>query len=73
WPPFGLRVETGDLVLTVLREGDIPGLVELVLDGIHDPEHMPFLFPWTDAPPGSCRRTMSATSGECWPARAGGA
>lgn len=50
WPPFGLRVETGDLVLTVLREGDIPELVELVLDGIHDPEHMPFLFPWTDAP-----------------------
>lgn len=28
----------------------MPELVELVLDGIHDPEHMPFLFPWTDAP-----------------------
>lgn len=50
WPPFGVRVEAGDLVLTVLREGDVPELVELVLDGIHDPAHMPFLFPWTDAP-----------------------
>lgn len=50
WPPFALRVEAEDLVLTVLREGDIPELVDLVLDGIHDPAHMPFLFPWTDAP-----------------------
>lgn len=50
WPPFALRLEAEDLVLTVLREGDIPELVDLVLDGIHDPAHMPFLFPWTDAP-----------------------
>jgi RimJ/RimL family protein N-acetyltransferase len=50
WPPFALRVETGDLVLTALREGDLPELVDLVLDGIHDPAQMPFLFPWTDAP-----------------------
>lgn len=50
WPPFALRVETEDLVLTAVREADIPELVDLVLDGIHDPAHMPFLFPWTDAP-----------------------
>ena len=50
WPPFALRVETEDLVLTALREADIPELVDLALDGIHDPEHMPFHFPWTDAP-----------------------
>lgn len=24
--------------------------MDLVLEGIHDPAHMPFLFPWTDAP-----------------------
>lgn len=52
WPPFGLRVEAGDLTLTALREHDIPELVDLVLEGIHDPAHMPFLFPWTDAPAG---------------------
>lgn len=51
WPPFALRLEAGDLVLTALREGDIAELVALALDGIHDPADMPFLFPWTDAPP----------------------
>lgn len=50
WPPYALRVEAGDLALTVLREADVPELVELVRDGIHDPATMPFLFPWTDAP-----------------------
>lgn len=50
WPPYGLRVEAGDLTLTVLREADVPELVALVLDGIHDPGAMPFLFPWTAAP-----------------------
>jgi RimJ/RimL family protein N-acetyltransferase len=50
WPPFALRLEAGDLVLTVLREGDLPELVDLALDGIHDPAQTPFLFPWTDAP-----------------------
>lgn len=51
WPPYALRVVTEDLVLTVLREADIPELVELVLEGVHDPAHMPFIFPWTDAAP----------------------
>ncbi|WP_010149287.1 GNAT family N-acetyltransferase [Serinicoccus profundi] len=50
WPPFGLRVEAGDLTLSVLREGDVAALVGLVLEGIHDPDDMPFLFPWTRAP-----------------------
>ena len=50
WPPFALRIAAGDLQLAVVREGDLPELVELVLDGIHDPAEMPFLFPWTDAP-----------------------
>lgn len=50
WPPFALRITAGDLQLAVVREGDLPELVELVLDGIHDPAEMPFLFPWTDAP-----------------------
>lgn len=50
WPPYALQVESGDLSFTVLRESDVPELVELVLDGIHDPARMPFHFPWTDAP-----------------------
>lgn len=50
WPPFALGINAGDLQLTVVREGDLSELVELVLDGVHDPTLMPFLFPWTDAP-----------------------
>ncbi|MFX4270986.1 GNAT family N-acetyltransferase [Propionibacteriaceae bacterium Y1685] len=50
WPPYGVTITAGDLELKVAREGDIGELVDLVLDGIHAPEFMPFLFPWTDAP-----------------------
>lgn len=51
WPPFGVRVQAGDLSLGVIREDDVPELVALVLDGIHGPAEMPFFVPWTDAPP----------------------
>ncbi|WP_130014560.1 GNAT family N-acetyltransferase [Serinicoccus sediminis] len=51
WPPYALRVEAGDLTLSVLRERDVPEMVTLALEGIHDPGTMPFLFPWTAAPP----------------------
>ncbi|MDN5727552.1 MAG: GNAT family N-acetyltransferase [Propionibacteriales bacterium] len=50
WPPYGVTITAGDLVLAVTREGDSCELVDLVLDGVHDPDFMPFLFPWTDAP-----------------------
>lgn len=51
WPPYRLRISAGDLELRVVRDEDLPGLIELAADGIHDPELMPFTFPWTDAPP----------------------
>lgn len=50
WPPFRIRVEAGDLVLSPMREADLSQLIELVLEGIHDPARMPFGFPWADAP-----------------------
>lgn len=50
WPPYGVTITTGDLELTIARESDAGELVDLVLDGVHDPELMPFLTPWTDAP-----------------------
>jgi RimJ/RimL family protein N-acetyltransferase len=49
WPPFGLRVSCGPLTLRVVRDDDLPALVEVVEGGIHDPGRMPFYFPWTDA------------------------
>jgi RimJ/RimL family protein N-acetyltransferase len=50
YPPYALRVTSGDLQLRVVRDDDIPELVALAEDGIHPPEEMPFFFPWTDAP-----------------------
>lgn len=50
WPPFALRISAGDLSLSVMREADLAELVELVLEGIHEPSEMPFLLPWTEVP-----------------------
>lgn len=47
WPPHALRLAEGDLTLTVVGDSDIPGLVELALAGIHDPDSMPFAIAWT--------------------------
>lgn len=51
WPPQGLRITEGDLVLTTVGDDDLPGLVDLALSGIHDAEEMPFNRPWTDEDP----------------------
>lgn len=56
FPPFGLRIACGPVVLSVLRDDDLPELVKLVRGGIHDPElPMPFLQDWHEEPfaPGS--------------------
>ena len=50
FPPFGLRLEAGPLVLRPITDEVLPDLIELSLAGIHDPAEMPFSFPWTDAP-----------------------
>lgn len=54
WPLFGLRLTTPRLELRLVRDEDLPGIVDAVLAGIHDPARMPFSVPWTDAP----RRTL---------------
>jgi RimJ/RimL family protein N-acetyltransferase len=59
WPCFGLRIRSGPLDLSVIRDGDIPALVELAEDGIHDPAEMPFAFPWTQPPDGELGRHMA--------------
>ena len=50
WPLFGLVITTPRLVLTPVRDGHLPELVDAVLAGVHDPAEMPFSVPWTDAP-----------------------
>ena len=51
FPPFGLRIEAGPLVLRPITDDVLPELIDLALGGIHDPGMMPFYVPWTDAPP----------------------
>jgi RimJ/RimL family protein N-acetyltransferase len=49
WPVFGLRVEAGPVELPAIRDDDIPLLVDLASDGIHEPGAMPFAIPWSTA------------------------
>ncbi len=51
WPPYAFTVSCGDLSLRVVRDDDLPELIELVRDGVHEPERMPFSVPWTRTPP----------------------
>ncbi len=51
WPPSGIMITEGELTLSPVRDDDLPGLVELALDGIHAPDFMPFYVPWTRASP----------------------
>ena len=46
-----MRIIEGDLELKVVGDDDVPGLVDLALSGVHDPQQMPFSTPWTDDDP----------------------
>jgi RimJ/RimL family protein N-acetyltransferase len=47
WPPFGLRVTCGPLVLRPVRDTDFPAVFEVLHRGVHDADRMPFYVPWT--------------------------
>jgi RimJ/RimL family protein N-acetyltransferase len=51
WPPFGLVLRTPRLELRLPAVEQLAELGKLAIDGVHEPEDMPFLVPWTDAPP----------------------
>ncbi|TDC26269.1 N-acetyltransferase [Streptomyces sp. 8K308] len=51
WPLAGLRVTTPRLELRLPTTDELVQLAELAGEGVHPPEEMPFLFPWTDLPP----------------------
>ena len=51
FPPFALRISCGPVELRVLRDDDLPELVELVRGGIEVPGlPMPFLQAWHEEP-----------------------
>lgn len=50
FPPLGLRIEAGSLVLRPITDEVLPQLIEVALAGVHEAGAMPFYVPWTDAP-----------------------
>jgi len=49
WPLFGLEIQSPRLMLRPMRDADLPDLAQAALDGVHEPDQMPFGVPWTDA------------------------
>jgi RimJ/RimL family protein N-acetyltransferase len=50
WALFDLRIRTPRLELRLPTERLIDEIIDLALDGVHDPAEMPFAVAWTDAP-----------------------
>ncbi|GAA3876378.1 GNAT family N-acetyltransferase [Streptomyces sedi] len=67
WPLAGLRLRTPRLELRLPDDEDLARMAELAAEGVHPPEEMPFLVPWTDRPPHEQRL---ATIQHHWAARA---
>jgi RimJ/RimL family protein N-acetyltransferase len=59
WPLFGLRLLTPRLELRLVRDDDIPALIDAARAGIHPEDVMPFGVPWTDAEPDELRRSFA--------------
>ena len=59
WPLFSLRLRTPRLELRLMRDDDLPAVVEAVLAGIHPADRMPFDSPWTDAEPEQLARDFA--------------
>ncbi|WP_019631554.1 GNAT family N-acetyltransferase [Actinomadura atramentaria] len=57
FPPSGLRLRTPRLELRLPDPGELDALAELAAEGVHAPDEMPFLVPWTDAPPAERARS----------------
>ncbi len=57
-PLYGLRLRTDRLELRLPDEDELIQLARLAEGGIHDPEEMPFVVPWTD---GSGSRVLSTS------------
>jgi RimJ/RimL family protein N-acetyltransferase len=58
WPLFDLRLRTPRLELRLPTDADLDELASLAATGVHDPELMPFAFPWTDVSPAERARSV---------------
>ncbi len=58
WPFAGLRISTPMLELGYPDDDDLAALAHLAAEGIHDPDFMPFVVPWTRAEPPALQRNV---------------
>ncbi|WP_454857330.1 GNAT family N-acetyltransferase [Promicromonospora soli] len=58
FPPFGLRVVSGDLELRLPDDAELTRLADVAVAGIHAPDRKPFLFPWNAGEPDEVRRGL---------------
>lgn len=58
WPLYGLRLATPRLELRLPDLKELDALASVAVAGVHDPDRMPFVTPWTDAPPGERARSV---------------
>ncbi|MFJ1752769.1 GNAT family N-acetyltransferase [Kitasatospora sp. NPDC088134] len=58
WPLLGLRLTTPRLELRLPDDSELATLADLAAAGVHQPDRMPFLVPWTDLPPAERARSV---------------
>lgn len=58
WPLAGLRLATPDLSLRWPTNEELAALGDVAAEGVHGPDFMPFLFPWTDTTPAERARSV---------------
>ncbi|GIH89764.1 GNAT family N-acetyltransferase [Planobispora siamensis] len=68
FPILRLRVTTPRLELRLPSLDDLDALADLAADGVHDPQDMPFTFPWTDAEPAERARSTAQLHFRQWSA-----
>jgi RimJ/RimL family protein N-acetyltransferase len=64
-PALGLRVRAGDLELRGVTDDLVVELGALAARGVHEPERMPFTYPWTDTPPEDFLRSFAQYHWRC--------
>ncbi|WP_155368392.1 GNAT family N-acetyltransferase [Catellatospora vulcania] len=71
FPLVGLRLCTPDLVLRLPEPHELAALADVAADGVHGPELMPFVVPWTRQSPDEVARSVVthhwAVLGQCTP------
>lgn len=60
FPPLGLHVTAGPLELRGITDDLLVEVCAVAERGIHDPDQMPFYFPWSTAPAGELSRNTAA-------------